>query len=312
MNWTEGGVQASTLAGYSFAAGINRTLVANFAADTPTSYTVTVSANPVAGGTVSGGGTYNSGATVTLGATAASGYHFVNWTEGGVQASTLAGYSFAAGINRTLVANFAADTPTSYTVTVSANPVAGGTVSGGGTYNSGATVTLGATAASGYHFVNWTEGGVQASTLAGYSFAAGINRTLVANFAADTVNPSTFTIVASDGRHGSIDPSGTVTVASGESQIYTITPDSGYHIASLIVDGSAVGVSNTYTFANVNANHIISVAFAQNDRSSDERGRDDEEHSEGYDQEHSSGYIDDSPDGVTTLFSWIVTTTVIK
>ena len=70
-------------------------------------YNVTLSASPVAGGTVTGGGTYDMGASVTVTATPADGYTFVNWTENGSQVSTDASYTFIATADRTLTANFA-------------------------------------------------------------------------------------------------------------------------------------------------------------------------------------------------------------
>jgi uncharacterized repeat protein (TIGR02543 family)/uncharacterized protein (TIGR02145 family) len=69
-------------------------------------YTVTVSANPTAAGTVSGGGTYDNGDNCTVTATPADGYTFVNWTENGTEVSTEASYTFPVSANRTLVANF--------------------------------------------------------------------------------------------------------------------------------------------------------------------------------------------------------------
>jgi len=73
--------------------------------------TVTVSANPAAGGTAVGSGSYAPGVTVTVQANAASGYHFLNWTEGGTIISTAADYSFTATADRNLVANFEAVAP---------------------------------------------------------------------------------------------------------------------------------------------------------------------------------------------------------
>jgi hypothetical protein len=90
-------------------------------------YSVGVSANPAAGGSVTGGGTYVINNAVNLTATAAAGYQFVNWTEGTNVVSTSAAYSFAATANRTLVANF---TPVTFTISVTT------TGSGGGTVNS--------------------------------------------------------------------------------------------------------------------------------------------------------------------------------
>ena len=70
------------------------------------SYTISVSASPSSGGTVSGGGTYQQGQSCTVHATANSGYTFTNWTEGGSQVSTNANYTFTVTGNRTLVAHF--------------------------------------------------------------------------------------------------------------------------------------------------------------------------------------------------------------
>ena len=177
-NWTENGNVVSTQANYTFTVTGNRTLVANFQAQ-PQSYTITVSANPTNGGTVTGGGTYQQGQSCTVTATANMGYTFTNWTENGNVVSSSASYTFTVNGNRTLVANF---TQQQYTITVSADPAIGGTVTGGGTFNYGQNCTLTATANEGYDFVNWTEGGNVVSTEASYSFNVTSNRTLVANF----------------------------------------------------------------------------------------------------------------------------------
>jgi|GEM_PF-6070409 len=73
--------------------------------------------------------------------------------------------------------------------------------------------------------------------------------------------PSTFTIVASAGSNGSISPSGSVTVEYGKDQTFTITPNTGYHILDVKVDGISVGKPNSYTFFNVTTNHTIHVEF---------------------------------------------------
>ncbi len=148
----------------------------------PTStFGITVSANPSAGGSVNGAGNFNCGSSCTVTATANSGYTFSNWSENGNQVSTNASYTFTVTGNRTLVANFTAN-PANYTIGVSANPSNGGTVSGGGTYQQGQTCTLTATANTGYTFTNWTENGEVVSTNATYTFTVSGNRTLVANF----------------------------------------------------------------------------------------------------------------------------------
>jgi uncharacterized repeat protein (TIGR02543 family) len=143
------------------------------------SRTITVTANPTAGGLISGGGTYYQGDTCTLIATPASGYAFTNWTSGSTVVSTNATYRFSVSSDRTLTANFVRR----YTITASANPTAGGTVTGGGTFNNGSSCTLRATPAAGYVFTNWTSGSTVVSTNPVYTFTVSANRTLKANFA---------------------------------------------------------------------------------------------------------------------------------
>ena len=62
--------------------------------------------------------------------------------------------------------------PQTYTITVSANPTNGGTVTGGGTYNEGTYCSVFATPNSGYEFVNWTENGNVVSNQTSYTFVA--------------------------------------------------------------------------------------------------------------------------------------------
>jgi hypothetical protein len=70
------------------------------------------------------------------------------------------------------------------------------------------------------------------------------------------------TITASAGSHGSIAPSGSVSVNYGANQTFSITAATGYHVASVLVDGGSVGAVTSYTFTNVTANHTISASFA--------------------------------------------------
>ncbi|NDP20257.1 MAG: T9SS type A sorting domain-containing protein [Paludibacter sp.] len=80
-------------------------------------------------GTVTGAGTYDKTSDVTLVATATGGNQFVNWTEGGVEVSTSATYTFSATAARTLVANFSVTTglnqPTQSSLSVYPNPSKG-------------------------------------------------------------------------------------------------------------------------------------------------------------------------------------------
>jgi hypothetical protein len=77
-----------------------------------------------------------------------------------------------------------------------------------------------------------------------------------------TLPATTFTITSSAGPGGNIAPLGSTAVTSGGSQAYAISPDPGYHVADVLVDGSSVGPVTTYAFTDVTADHTISASFA--------------------------------------------------
>ena len=70
-------------------------------------------------------------------------------------------------------------------------------------------------------------------------------------------------IEASCGENGSINPAGKVSVPKGGNQTFAITPDNGYHIADVLVDGKSVGAVKEYTFKDVTEGHTIAVTFAK-------------------------------------------------
>jgi len=82
------------------------------------------------------------------------------------------------------------------------------------------------------------------------------------NFTGTLITTETYTITASAGSHGSINPSGSVTVNQGSDKLFIITPNTGYSINDVLVDGSSVGAVSSYPFNNVTQNHTISATFA--------------------------------------------------
>jgi|GEM_PF-1865894 len=72
---------------------------------------------------------------------------------------------------------------------------------------------------------------------------------------------SSHTITASCGANGSIHPIGEVTVTDGEEKTFIITPDTGYEISHVYVDGESVGAVTSYTFNNVTVDHTIYATF---------------------------------------------------
>ena len=87
--------------------------------------------------------------------------------------------------------------------------------------------------------------------------------------ASETVNYSNsssrnyYTIQATAGTGGAISPSGKVSVREGRDQVFTITPDQGYAVSDVKIDGESVGAVTSYTFENVRKAHTIAVSFAK-------------------------------------------------
>ena len=71
-------------------------------------------------------------------------------------------------------------------------------------------------------------------------------------------------ITATADEHGKIDPAGTITVPKSGNKTFTITPDSGYYIKDVLVDGKSVGAVTEYKFENVTEPHKIHATFARN------------------------------------------------
>ena len=238
-NWTENGNVVSNNAIYGFVLTGNRTLTANFM---PQTYTISTTANPANGGSVVGGGTYTFGQSCTLTATPATGFDFINWTKDGTVVSDFANHTFTVTESAEYVANFQAQ---AFTISTSANPANGGSVSGGGSYNQGSSCTVSATTHSGYAFVNWTENGNEVSTNANYTFTVNANRTLVANF---TAIPQTYTITVSANPTEGGDVGGGGTYQQGSTCTLTATAAPGYVFINWTKNGTQVSTNATYTF----------------------------------------------------------------
>jgi hypothetical protein len=225
-------------------------LALTLSADVPTSYAITATSSSVNGGSVSGAGIFALDAIVNLSATAKAGYAFVNWTEGGVVASSSALYSFPAAANRTLVANFQ---PT-YQLVLTSSSLTMGTVAGGNTYLIGSSVTATATAKPSYVFLNWTEAGNIVSTTPAYTFTLLTQRTLLANFAAGF----TVTTTPSFAPGGSV--SGGGGYATGGVVTLLATPAVGYQFTGWTEGGIVVSSSNRFSF-NAAANRALVANF---------------------------------------------------
>ena len=176
VNWTEEGTIVSEEPEYATVITSDRTFVAHFELQ---SFTISVTADPVEGGNVSGAGVYLYNQQVTVSAIPETGYEFVNWMEDGIEVSTEEQYSFNITESRSLVAHFELRT---FLIQAAADPVSGGTIEGGGTYSYNETATVKAIAEPHYEFINWTENGDVISTDMEYSLMVTDNHWLIAHF----------------------------------------------------------------------------------------------------------------------------------
>lgn len=78
-----------------------------------------------------------------------------------------------------------------------------------------------------------------------------------------TFEKKIYTITATSAHRGTILPSGAVTVTCGEDQTFTITPDEGYRVRDVLVDGSSMGIQESYTFSDVRSGHTIEAEFEE-------------------------------------------------
>ncbi len=230
----------------------NKTITANFAINI---YTLTINAengsvtqNPVQAN-------YEHGMQVELTATPNTGYHFVDWKDdlsGAENPDTL-----TMDGNKIVTATFDINT---YALTVDAlenGSITPGTI----TIDYGSSQTFTITANPGYHTDSVFIDGVFVDSLVSYTFNnVTANHTMYATFAINT-----YTITTTAGTNGSITPSGVVEVNYGTNQTFAISPNSGYIIDSVVVDGASVGSVTSYEFTAVTANHSIAGYFSFND-----------------------------------------------
>jgi photosystem II stability/assembly factor-like uncharacterized protein len=106
-----------------------------------------------------------------------------------------------------------------------------------GTGNNGSLINFGLTGTTS----NWVAGNINGSC---------------------AVFGSSYAITSTAAANGTISPAGNTIVVSGGSQLVSVTPNAGYQIADVLVDGISVGPVANYTFNNVTATHTISASFS--------------------------------------------------
>ena len=235
---------------------------ASFRSEPPAPLTYTITASAGAYGQISPAGatTVNAGEGQVYTITPFAGFHVADVLIDGVSVGAVSSYTFnAVGADHTISATFAVNT-----YTISSSCGSNGTISPSGSTSVvyGGSQTYSISPASGYHVSNVTVDGVSVGALTSYAFrTVNSNHTIAATFAVNT-----YTISASAGEGGSIEPTGQVTVNSGASQAFTIRADNGYDVEAVMVDGQDVGAVESYTFSAVSGNHAIGVTFVQSNQ----------------------------------------------
>lgn len=237
----------------------NHTINATFAR---LQYTVTVDAG--AHGTITPGtSTYNYGATPTFTIAPAAGYGIVDVTVDGHSVGAVSSYTFTSLTgNHTIAATFA-----QYEYTIQASAGNGGTITPSGLINAvhGGTQNFTITPATGYHIAAIYVDGQAADVASQYTFAnIDANHTIHAMF-----DQNTYTVTVNQPANGNITP-GTMTVNHGATPTFVVTPNTGYNVTAITVNGSnvissAVNTNGvyTYTMAPVTANATVTATMTQ-------------------------------------------------
>ena len=203
--------------------------------------------------------------------TASSGASWLTITSGkNGTGNGVISYSVSANTNtdaRTASSTFAGKVFTvaqsgAATYTIRASASQGGiiTPSGSVTVAQGANQSFTVTPNAGYQVSHVAIDGVPQEATSSYTFSnVTKDHTIAAVFSVKT-----YTINASAGSGGSISPSGNTSVNHGANQSYVISPNNGFTIADVIVDGVSQGATGPYIFSNVTSNHTISAVFKVN------------------------------------------------
>ncbi len=150
--------------------------------------------------------------------------------------------------------------PVQHTITASA--AEGGTINPSGevVVNEGASQTFSIAANEDFQISDVEVDGFSVGAVSSYTFEdVTDDHTIHATFAP----VPTYTITASAGEGGTINPSGEVVVNEGANQTFSITASDGYQISEVVVDDASVGPVSSYTFTNVTADHTIHATFEE-------------------------------------------------
>ncbi|MBI5475945.1 MAG: T9SS type A sorting domain-containing protein [Ignavibacteriales bacterium] len=251
------GLNAGKVATYTFNNVIaNHTITAYFSIDL---LTITASVNGSGAINPTGSVLAPYGSNRAFSFEPSLGYHIDSLLVDGVKKDSALSYTFYnVVVNHTIKAYFSINV---FTVTTSVS--GNGTIAPSGTVNVsyGTDRQFGITPGTGYHLDSLLVDDVHSDSITSYTFRNVIaNHILAAHFSINV-----YTITSSVIGNGTITPSGTMNLNYGSNQRFTYTPEIGYHLDSVLVDGEKVDSTAGYTFANIISNHSIVTHFSLNE-----------------------------------------------
>jgi hypothetical protein len=227
-------------------------VVATFAID---SYNVHASAGTH--GSISSAGDnsveYGSGKSFTI--TPDANYHVADVLVDDVSVGAVTSYDFTAvAAAHTIRATFAIDT---HGVTASPGPHGSITPSGTTQVAHGSSQTYQIVPNTYYHVADVKVDNVSVGAVTSYT----LTNVTAAHTVSASFETTQYPITSSAGPNGAISPSTVQYVDHGSNQTYTFTPDPGYFLADVVLDGTSWGYTPSYTFTNVKAPHTIAAVF---------------------------------------------------
>ena len=277
-------VTAST--SYTVTVNTDTTVEVEFEAIPVTTYSLSISAS--GNGSASYGGetirgttknyTVNEGTSATITFTPDDGYRIKSLKVDGRAVTASTSYTATVNSNTTLEVEFEAIPVTTYTLSISAT--GNGSASYGGetirgttkNYNvtEGTSATITFTPDDGYRIKSLKVDGSAVTASTSYTVTVNANTTVEVEYEEIPVNPSNYSLSITASGNGAVSYDGetirgttkTYTVTEGSSATITITPDNGYQIKSLKVNGTSVSATNSYSVT-VNSDTTIEVEFEE-------------------------------------------------
>jgi hypothetical protein len=218
----------------------------------------TIAASAGSGGSISPTGNIvlNQGDNQSFTISPNAGFSISSVTVDGVNQGAIASFTFSnVQANHTIAAAFVQNP---FTITASADSNGSISPSGSVPVNPGANQAFTISPNAGFIVSSVTVDGANVGAVPSYTFTnVQANHTISAAFQPIPA----FTLTASAGASGTITPSGTLTLNQGSNQTFTISPNAGFIISNVVIDGVSQGVLNSYTFSNIQSNNNITVAF---------------------------------------------------